>query len=143
MLRRRKCLQCVGMTQRVRNQERPFILTMVMFEHEYRNLVEFGIAVAASRPCVMCSRYNLTLWVIYDRSVRMCGDARQGDSVLPVQRKVAAPMQYYHNLCEQAGGYYEVSGSAAATKDGDQVALRGLCRGTLVFLDPWGNRTHT
>lgn len=99
--------RCVGMNRSLRQQSRPFIFTMVMFDGEYEQLVRYGRVPQASRPCVQCTR-DLTASVVFDRSVRMCGEASVGDTVLPLQSQGNEIKQFYHNLCDQPGGYHRI-----------------------------------
>jgi hypothetical protein len=97
---------CVGMQHRLRGQSRGFILTMMMFDFEYSQFVEHGRVPRVQRPCVLCTRYHLTSLVVISRHVRMCGDSKQGDSVLPLDIRDNRIRQPYQNLCDQKGGYH-------------------------------------
>jgi hypothetical protein len=97
--------RCVGMTQRFRNQSRPVIFTMILFEREYRYLCQGHGPPKVSRPCVACSRHHIAASVVFERNERMCGDAVAGDTVLPMQRDTPVIRQFYRNLVDTPGGY--------------------------------------
>ena len=118
--------QCCGMTQRIRNQPRPFILTMVMFEHEYHHLMSNGVPPKASRPCVMCVRYGLADQVVMVRNLLMSGEAQPGHTVLPTDRRIAASLQFYVNLCDQPGGYRKIY-MLMSNQSPDDLILEPIC----------------
>ena len=100
---------CVGMTESVRLQPRPFIFTMIFFEFEYSNFLLTGQTPRVSRPCVQCSRQHMTECVVFDRAVRMCGESRvEVDSVLPLTRTGSEVKQFYQNLCDRPSGYHRI-----------------------------------
>ena len=118
--------KCVGMTHRLRLQSRPFVFMMVMFEHEYEYFCKTGKPPKVSRPCVQCTRHHMTAMVVFDRSVRMCGEAQVGDSVLPLQRSVTEIRQFYQNLCNQPGGYHRIH-MLLSNHSPDDPVLEPMC----------------
>jgi len=119
--------KCVGMTHRLRLQSRPFVFMMVMFEHEYEYFCKTGRPPKVSRPCVQCTRHHMTAMVVFDRSVRMCGEARVNDSVLPFQRGGASEIrQFYQNLCSQPGGYHRIH-MLLSNHSPDDPVLEPMC----------------
>lgn len=119
---------CVGMTQRMRLQTTGFILTMVMFDHEYEYFINTGESPRASRPCVACSRAYITSCTVFDRAVRMCGEGQVGDSVLAVQRASNGPVvkQFYQNLKDQERGYHGIH-MIASNSNPDDPILEPIC----------------
>jgi hypothetical protein len=102
---------CVSMHVRhfVRNQKKGVQLTSVLFAHEYDNLLNGSNVLLVSRPCVMCCRFMVTDCLCFDRSLRMNGmEAKEGDTVLPVMRKVESMLQFYQNPCDRSGGYRSI-----------------------------------
>ena len=118
--------KCVGMTHRLRLQSRPFVFMMIMFEHEYEYFCKTGRPPKASRPCVQCTRHHMTAMVVFDRSVRMCGEAQADDSVLPLQRSAADIRQFYQNLCNQPGGYHRIH-MLLSNHSPDDPVLEPIC----------------
>jgi hypothetical protein len=117
---------CVGMTQRMRMQDRPFILTMVMFDFEYEYFINTGEPPKASRPCVACSRHYIASCTVFDRAVRMCGEGQDGDTVLAVQRSGTQPRQFYQNLRDQPGGYHSIH-MLVSTNNRDDPIIEPIC----------------
>ena len=101
----RNGVQCVGMTHTLRLQPRPFVFTMIFFDHEYEYFCRTGQPPNVSRPCVQCSRHHFTASVVFERSERMCGDAISGDTVLPINREGTSIRQFYQNIVDAPGGY--------------------------------------
>jgi hypothetical protein len=114
---------CVGMTDPFRNQPRRFVFTMIFTEQEYEYFTITGKIPQYPRPCIPCARQHLTACIVFDRAVRMCGDAAVAStpaaaaaaaspsmdtttsSVLRVQREGILIQQFYQNVCDGPHGY--------------------------------------
>lgn len=125
-----KGAMCRGMISELRGQRRPFVMMMILFDREYRYLVDSGRGPPHSvkRPCLLCYRHDFTAAVIFSRQIKMQGETRAGvgTSVLPLQHASGEIVQFYRNLVDCEGGY-DRKHVLVANHDPDDPILEPIC----------------
>lgn len=87
--------QLPGLADLPHPQRPDFILTMIMYPHEYDNFMQTNNAPRDARPCILCHRYILSIHTLH---------VRRHPHLVQIDN--GAVFQLYRNSCDSTDGYF-------------------------------------